>query len=165
MGHGIALWGFMGCGKTTVGKALARRLGWPFVDLDEVLVATHGPIAAQFVAVGEEVFRRREAEALAQLCDHQVRVLSVGGGTPVPEGNRLLLRASYRTVFLDASWSTLTARVHGAQADARPLWNAAARERYDARRPAYEAADVRVSTDALGVDTVVDRIVEALCNE
>jgi shikimate kinase / 3-dehydroquinate synthase len=109
--RGIALVGFMGAGKTTVGRALAARLGWPFLDLDEILVARFGPIADQVARDGLGSFREREAGLVRELCDGAPRVLAAGGGTFADPASRDALRASYRTIWLDATLPELSTRL------------------------------------------------------
>lgn len=152
---GVALGGFMGVGKTTVGRALAARLGLPFLDTDEVLVARHGPIPEQFRR-GEAAFRRREAALVAELCDGVPRVLATGGGVFTRPEHRERLAAHYLLVALTASLEVLRERL--GDAPGRPLW-AEAEDLLEARRPAYARADVTVATDGLAVEEVVARIV------
>jgi len=157
----IALWGFMGSGKSTVGRRLAKCLGWPFVDLDEVLADAHGPIPEQFRQVGEAAFRERERRALADLCDGALRVLATGGGTPMDPVNRARMAEHYRSVFLATSWETVHARL-AADAGGRPLWDDAARDRFRRRQPTYAMADRRVETDGRTVDDIVSTIEEVV---
>ncbi len=151
----MALGGFMGTGKSTVGAALARHLGIPFVDLDAVLVASHGPIATQFARDGEAAFRARERDALRTLCDGLPRVLATGGGAWVDPTHRAWLRAHYHTVVLAAPLETLAERL-GASAE-RPLWSRAA-ALYASRAEAYADADLCVDTATRTVDEVVAHI-------
>ena len=90
----IILIGFMGAGKTTVGKRLAGRLGCRFVDTDEYIVSKAGmPVSEIFERYGEENFRARETDALRDLLSEEdMAVLSVGGGLPMREENRRYLR-------------------------------------------------------------------------
>jgi shikimate kinase len=156
----VALGGFMGTGKSTVGRLLARALALPFVDLDAQLVATFGPIPAQFEAVGEVGFREREAALLQALCDGRPRVLATGGGAWVDERNReALRRGGYHLVVLHAPLDVLEARVGGGD---RPLWDDVVRRRYLERADAYADADVRVSTEHRPPDEVVRQILRSL---
>ena len=99
----VALGGFMGTGKTTVGRKLAERLQFPFVDTDEVLVQRYGPIASQFAEWGEETFRAHEREVVLEHCDNKLRVLATGGGVWTSESLRWYLRESaYFCVVLTA---------------------------------------------------------------
>ncbi|MGH7493949.1 MAG: shikimate kinase [bacterium] len=82
----IFLLGFMGCGKTTIGKLLAPALGWQFVDLDdEVVLSERMPIEQIFAQHGEAYFRRVEADILATLMNRKNAVIALGGGTPTQE--------------------------------------------------------------------------------
>ena len=155
MNRGVALGGFMGSGKTTVGARLAGRMGLPFVDMDAVLAERHGAIPRQFVEDGEQVFRARESSLLAELCDGVPRVLATGGGAWVREEHRALLRRDYWTIVLQASLDELAERVGGGAG--RPLW-ADAVALFETRREAYADADLVVDTGGIDVDAVVARI-------
>jgi len=127
----------MGVGKTTVGTALAARLGLPFVDLDDLLVARHGPIADQLR--DPETFRQREADAVRSLDDGAAHVLATGGGAWLDPESRSALRSQGEVVWLDLPFNTIAAR----RPAGRPLWDARVQERFVARRPVYALADVR----------------------
>ena len=138
----IVLTGFMGAGKSTVGRALAARLGLPFADLDDEIAAAAGaPIPSIFSARGEEGFRALETDAARRvLARPGSEVVASGGGFPTFEANRALVRESNALVLLvDAPFETLWARLAGG--DGRPL----AREReetaalYERRAPIYRA--------------------------
>lgn len=157
--RGVALGGFMGVGKTTVGRRLADRLGLPFVDTDSVLAARHGPIAQQFEAAGEAVFRERERALVAELCDGAPAVVATGGGTWVDPSSRGRLRARFHTVVLRAPLDVIRGR---GVAEGRPLWGDA--ERLLAERAlAYEDADRVVDADR-PVDEIVDEIATGLAS-
>lgn len=106
----LVLTGFMGAGKTTVGRLLAARLGWDFLDLDALIEARAGTtVPAIFSAHGEAHFRRLESQALASALGRNHIVLGLGGGAPEVLTNRLLLEQTpgTATVFLDAPFSVL----------------------------------------------------------
>lgn len=160
--RGVVLGGFMGTGKTTVGRALAARLALPFVDLDDELERRHGPIPVQ-IATGENGFRAREAALIEELCDGVPRVIATGGGAWVDPANRARLAASYRTVVLTAPLDVLGERVRSGGGEAgRPLWDDRIEARLLQRQPAYADAEVHVDVGRRDVDAAVDAILEAL---
>jgi shikimate kinase len=106
----IVLTGFMGAGKTTVGRLLAARLGWDFLDLDAYIESRTGlAVPSIFAAHGEAHFRQFESQALACALGRENIVLALGGGTPEILTNRLLLEQTpaTATIFLDAPFPTL----------------------------------------------------------
>ncbi|MGE5707624.1 MAG: 3-dehydroquinate synthase [Bacteroidota bacterium] len=129
----IALVGFMGTGKTSVGKALAERLGWPYRDSDEWIEKKEGSIPAIFENQGEAAFRDFETEALRTLTNERC-VLATGGGAVLREENRALLERGL-VVVLDASLATIEERVNASD---RPL-RGRLKELYEARQPLYRA--------------------------
>jgi shikimate kinase len=142
----VAIVGYMGSGKTTVGHMLAGTLGWEFVDLDSTITKAAGlAIPEIFRASGEEHFRNLEHRALVDVLDGTPeRVVACGGGIILrPENRRLLERAA--TVFLEEEVDTLFGRTRGAD---RPLRADTLKEferRYAARLPLYEeVADLKV---------------------
>ncbi len=149
----------MGAGKTTVGRLLAARLRWPFVDTDEVLAARHGPVAAQ-LREGEGVFRAREAAVIAECCDGKRRVLATGGGAFVDPDSRRRLLASYVTVHLEVSLPEVARRLVGGPD--RPLFDAGAPARWQERQAAYAEAHLHVSTAERAPQEVVDCVLMAL---
>jgi shikimate kinase len=157
--QGVVLVGFMGAGKTAVGRALASKLGWAHVDTDDELVRAHGSIASQFLS-GVEAFRAREAALIASLCDGALRVLSVGGGALETPGTWLALQQSYRSVWLDAPFEVCASRVgHGHE---RPLWDASVVERFADRRARYALASLRVDAASGDPEHVAKVILGAL---
>lgn len=147
----------MGTGKSSVGKALAARLGWPFVDVDDALEARFGPIPEQFAKDGEAVFRAREAAMLRALADGEPRVVATGGGAWVDPANRAVLREHHALVVLQAPLEVLAARV--GQDPHRPLWDEGVAARYRSRASAYADADLHVDTGAQPLDAAVEEIV------
>ena len=163
----IVLIGPPGAGKSTVGEALARRLGQPFVDLDREIEQREGRrIGEIFARSGEPYFRRLEREVSEELGRGPgSAVVATGGGWVTNEGVVALLRRGGRIMYLETSPERALARLEGA-AGTRPLLAgpdpiAALRMLLQARRPLYEAAaDVVIPTDLLTVQEVTDRIVE-----
>ena len=142
----VFLVGFMGAGKSTTGRALARRLGCMFVDLDARISARFGlEVAEIFRRHGEPVFRAEEARQLAACGRWADVVVATGGGTFAAEGNRAVIADLGVSVFLDVSWEEITRRLPGKRAE-RPLFATpeAALELYRARLPFYRAADLQV---------------------
>ncbi len=162
----IVLTGFMGAGKTTVGRMLAERLGWTFVDLDDVIVETAGEsIATLFAEYGEAEFRERERAALDQVLAVNEMVLALGGGALETEANRVRLRASSgtRVIFLEAPLGVLLGRCEDQQRDgagaARPiLADPALLERYTRRLPQYRAAHHTLTTAGSEPTEIVEKI-------
>ena len=161
----VYLVGFMGAGKSTVGRALAERLGVPFVDLDEAFESLSGmTIRRAFEEHGEAWFREREAELLRGTEALPEAVVALGGGTFTFPENRSVVKRSGRSVFLDVPFEVVAARL-GTKAADRPLFRSLeeARALYDARLPSYRLSDRILALEGdEGVDAVVERIVGAL---
>lgn len=111
----IVLMGFMGAGKTTIGKELAKALGYEFIDTDERIEREQGrKISDIFSEDGEEVFREMETDLLKNLQNSEDKfVLSIGGGMPVRVENRSLLRSLGTVVYLKTSKEEIIRRVSG----------------------------------------------------
>jgi shikimate kinase / 3-dehydroquinate synthase len=158
----IFLTGFMGSGKTSVGRALSRNLGLPFLDLDELISARAGSsIAEIFSCAGEEAFRALERKALAETASAgRPCVVATGGGLPAHPLNRRLMKASGVVVNLHASFETLRSRIPGD--GSRPLWKDDALALYQARAGAYADADLVVMTDNRPVEEIAMEIASSL---
>jgi shikimate kinase len=164
----LVLTGFMGAGKSTIGRLLADRLRWNFLDLDAHLEARTGSTIPQlFAEQGEARFRRLESTALASALAHTNTVLALGGGTPEELTNRLLLEQTPGTftVFLDAPFPTLYDRCMlqdlGDPALARPVLAdpAAAQLRFERRHPLYRRlAGLTIVTAHQTPDQTVDAL-------
>ena len=145
----IYLVGFMGCGKSTVGRALADELGWSFFDLDEEIERRESTtIAAIFDERGEEQFREIETAALRDRV-HMVQsgrpqVIALGGGTFLREDNFELVTNNGVTVWLDCLFSMIERRVSGATH--RPLARDLTQleKLFEVRKPGYARADFRI---------------------
>ena len=142
----IVLAGFMGSGKTTVGRLLAARLGWQFIDLDSAVERSKGKTVPQiFAEDGEDFFRQAEAAALAELLQQPQTVIALGGGSPTALAVRDLLAGDGALVLfhLHAPFSVLyercMAQARDPRATSRPLLSdlAAAERRYTHRVPIY----------------------------
>jgi len=161
--HNVVLIGFMGTGKTAVGRALAARLGLAFVDTDAVVEERAGrPVARIFAEDGEERFRRLESEAVASAGDREGAVIATGGGVVLRPENMARLRRRGMVVALRAAPEAIVARV-GAGAD-RPLLGDHPEERVrrllEERGPLYQDADLVVDTSNLSADEIA-RCIEA----
>jgi shikimate kinase len=158
----LILIGMMGSGKTTVGRALARRLNMRFVDLDRVIEMKTGKSVAQiFETDGEAAFREWETRALQELTNEQNIVLSVGGGAPMRAQNFEMLKKIGKIVFLEASAKTVRERVERKRAK-RPLLRQNRNdtiERLLAERiEVYKKADWVVNVDEKSVPAIVRQI-------
>jgi len=155
----VFLVGFMGAGKTTVGRHLARLLGWDFVDLDEEIVAAERRSIPQIFALeGEAYFRRREADILASLRDRTRLIVACGGGTYAHEDNRRLIDRLGRSVWIQLPLEVALRRC--ASVPGRPLLKdgAQAEALYRRRLPSYRAAALHVDAGDLPAEEVAERI-------
>ena len=146
----VALTGFMGAGKSTAGRRLARLLAIPFIDTDAEIEKEHGPIAAIFERQGESEFRRYEREAIERISRSGPVVLAVGGGAVLDAGNRRMLRRDGCIVNLTLKPETAYRRV--AHRTHRPLLGATPtletiREIMQSRAAAYADNDLSVAVD------------------
>jgi shikimate kinase len=146
----IALIGLMGCGKTSLGKALAKRTGKRFVDLDGVVRRKAGmEISDIFECCGEDAFRKLETEAVKEIAARKNQIISTGGGVVLRDENRLALKKSAFILFIDRPVERILEDV---DARGRPLLKEG-KERlyalYDARIGLYRAwADAIVANDS-----------------
>ena len=151
----VFLTGYMGAGKSTVGRLLAQKLAYRFVDTDQQLVRQfHKPVSKIFEDEGEAVFRQAEADLVRELLGERAVVVSTGGGTLTREETLAAVRSQPDTllVYLEAPIETLYERVIFSRKE-RPLLNVpnsetVFRERFEARRGYYEQAHCRVQTSA-----------------
>ena len=159
----IVLTGFMGSGKSTAGPLLAARLGWRFVDVDDVIEGEAGmKIAEIFARHGEAAFRERERATIARLAAEDGLVLALGGGAIESAETRELLLKSAGTllVHLEVGLATTLARCGGTE-HTRPVLadHANLARRYERRLPLYRMAHVSIRTDALTPEEVVEAVV------
>lgn len=173
-GGPVLLVGMMGAGKTTVGRLLAARLGWRYVDSDdEVEAATGRTVRQLFEEGGEPAFRPLESRALAAAIGEGGKmVVGVAGGAVLDPANRALLRRSGTVVWLRADPETLARRIVRPGTNAggpghRPLLEhdpEGVLKRLDVeRRPLYqEVADVVVDVDDVAPGAVADQVLEAI---
>jgi shikimate kinase len=160
---GLYLVGFMGSGKTTIGRHLAHRMGWSFFDLDhEIEAAEKSTIADLFDARGEPEFRRIESEMLRQHIHSIERgrpaVLALGGGAFVDTANRELILQNGIAIWLDCPFERVQRRV--GDASDRPLARDPLRfaALYESRRAIYALADVQLTIDSDDPEPALDAI-------
>jgi shikimate kinase len=162
----ILLVGMMGCGKTTTGALVARRLGWDYRDSDADVEAMTGRTVPEiFASDGEAAFRKAEAEVLANACTRaEPTVIAVAGGAVLNADNRTLIRECGTVVWLRAEPQRLAERV--GDGVGRPLLEGDKSEimaRLLAERAPYyaEVADAVIDVDPLTPDQVADRVLDA----
>jgi shikimate kinase len=165
--------GFMGAGKSSVGRVLGEQLGWAFVDLDERIERRERrTVAEMFRDYGEAGFRRMERAALAELLgelrSRSGKVVALGGGAFAQKHNTDLIEAAkVPTMFLDASaeelWRRCKKQAEGEQIE-RPLLGSLAsfRELYQTRRPHYLKAAFRLEIDSKTVEEIAAEVTRAL---
>src|SRR5262245_6180433 len=165
MSDNVILVGFMGAGKSTVGRVLARRLGRCFVETDEVLPARDGrTIPDIFRLQGEARFRQLEGEALESLALKSGDVIATGGGLPCREGRMARLRELGTVIWLKGDREVALERAR--RSGARPMLAGRAPGEIEAlyreREPYYRKAHLTLDTTGLTIDQVVSRILSIL---
>ena len=161
----VYLVGFMAAGKTTVARALGRRLDWRVLDIDEVVEQRERlSVSDIFARHGEPYFRMAERAALTEQIGIPHLVVATGGGTFAEPQNRAMINAAGLSVWLDIPLDRALARV---PADGRrPL--AADREAferlYHSRRTAYQQAHIRVDAGRQGIDALVEQLMDLLAH-
>jgi len=164
--RGLVLIGFMGSGKTSVGREIAGRLGVEFLDLDERIEKAAGRSVRQiFEVLGEPAFREMEREAVREAVTVPGRVIATGGGAFQDGENRRRLKGYAPVVFLEVTPEEVLARLPDDRTRPlmpgdRPGGKQEIAERMRERRAAYERADLAVATDGVPVSRVADRILE-----
>jgi len=175
VGHAqaVILIGFMGAGKSSVGRAMAEQLGWTFEDLDERIEQREKVTVAEiFRTAGESGFRKAETSTLKELLEDlrggPKKVIALGGGAFVQESNaRLIEAANIPTVFLDANAEELRSRCQRQselQGIERPLLGSPKRfrELYEERRPQYLRASFKHETGGKAVAEIAAELIQAL---
>ena len=168
-GDDIVLIGFMGAGKSSVGRTLARMTGLPRFDTDEMVAARFSLTVSEiFETRGEEAFREAEADALRELAGKRGAIITTGGGILLRAGNADLMRGLGTVVHLEADEETLFRRIN--RRTTRPLLRtenprATLTELLRVRLPLYRtAADLEVDTSHLTHDEVATKILNHIEN-
>lgn len=168
LNHNVILIGFMGSGKTAIGKKLAGQRKAELIDTDSWIERLEGRTITQiFAAEGEDYFRQLETESLKMLlADQQKRIIATGGGLPMNTENRLLLRQLGTVVYLRASSDEVMRRLRGD--NTRPLLRdgdtlKTIKQLMELRVPVYEqTADIVIDTDGKDKSTIMEEIVSAI---
>jgi shikimate kinase len=153
----------MGAGKTTVGRILADKLGFHFIDLDEIVEANAGrSVRAIFAELGEDEFRRLEREALEHARDMKQTVIALGGGAFISNENRAIIDQTGESVWLDCPLEICLGRIE--RDGSRPLLAGETEMKalLDRRRPFYALADHVVSTGDCAAEEAAQRVFAAL---
>jgi len=157
----------MGAGKTAVGRAVALKLGVPFLDSDaEIETAANLSVPEIFQRDGEAFFRKRETEVIRRLLETQKGILSTGGGAYLAEVNRTNIAQEGVAVWLDADLDLLWNRVR--HRDTRPLLRtdnprATLADIFAQRTPIYQLAELRVTCgEDLSIEAMAERVIETL---
>ncbi len=160
----LVLTGFMGAGKTTIGRIIAERLGREFVDMDSMIERREGkPIREIFQTRGEEYFRACEAQLCVELASRKNLIIATGGGALIDPGNRERFREAF-VVCLDASPDEIVMRLNGALD--RPLlgdgdMTERVKQLLTARQAAYAQIKCHIDTNTSNPQEVADRILAA----
>ena len=158
--------GLAGSGKTTVGRGVAERLGRPFLDLDQEILRREGKatVGEVFRARGEAHFRRLEADLTSELASRTGMVISPGGGWIMTPGTLEALQRVAYLIYLRVSPETALARI-GADRGNRPLLDhpdplGELRHQVAVRGPKYETADLVIDAEHIGIQEVIEMVIE-----
>ncbi|MEQ6387930.1 shikimate kinase [Bacillaceae bacterium S4-13-58] len=157
----IYLVGFMGSGKSTVGKLLGERLGIDFYDLDEEIEKmTKQSIPEIFQKVGEEGFRRYESELLKNISSSKPKIIATGGGVVEKQANRIFMKENGIVIYLHTEFKSIEKRLENDEN--RPLWSKSFEGKkalYIRRLTLYEdCAHKKIHTDQLSPNTIAEKI-------
>jgi shikimate kinase len=167
----VTLIGYRGCGKSSVGRLLAERLGWPYTDADEEIERLSKQTIRQiFAERGELAFRDLEEETIARLLESEELILAAGGGAVLRELTRQRMKSAGPVVWLTASPETLIERIGKDETTAqrRPDLTsqgglAEIRTLLEQRTPLYRsAADLQIDTEGLSPDEIADNLIDGL---
>lgn len=162
----IVFIGFMGVGKTTIGKRVAKKLYRDFIDVDEEIEKEYGmPVSQIFNKLGEKAFREREKNLITDLCKHKLKIISLGGGAFLQEDIRKVCLSECIVFFLDLSWEGWKDRI-SLIIDSRPVLQGKSIEEIEElfykRQEIYSVHHSKVATDNHDSEEVADYIVDSL---
>ncbi|CDQ39081.1 MULTISPECIES: shikimate kinase [Virgibacillus] len=162
----IVLIGFMGVGKTTIGKEIAKKLFRDFIDADQEIEATFGlPASEIFQTYGEHVFRQKEKEIIQGLCNQKLKIISLGGGAFLQEDIRKMCLDKCIVFYLDLSWESWQDRI-SLLIDSRPVLQGKSLDEikalFEERKSIYQDHHSTVPTDQLMIDEAASYIVDSL---
>lgn len=167
----ITLIGYRGCGKSSVGRLLAERLGWSCADADEEIERdSNRSIRQIFTEQGELAFRDLEEKTIARLLEREELILAAGGGAVLRESTRQRMKAAGPVIWLTASPETLLERIgnDASTGQRRPDLTsqgglAEIRTLLEQRTPLYRStADMQIDTEGLSLEEIADRLVDGL---
>ncbi len=153
----VFLIGYMGCGKSTIGRYIAKDMGWRFIDMDDFVEKQIGCSISQFFAdKGEDEFRKAEAQALKNLASEHNAIIATGGGAPCHFDNIDVMRAAGLTIYIKVEPQVLAARLKDAK-NQRPLLAGKSDDelldfissQLKSREPFYSKAEMSVDGDRL----------------
>lgn len=162
----IVLIGFMGVGKTSIGKSVAKKLYRDFIDIDEEIEREYRmPTSEIFKTIGEKAFREKEKATIINYCKQKLKIISVGGGAFLQEEIRNTCLSESIVFFLDLSWEHWQERI-SLLIDSRPVLQGKnideIKELFHERQPIYAKHHSKVETDNLIIDEVADFIADSL---
>ena len=162
----IVFIGFMGAGKTTIGKLVAKKLYRDFIDIDEEIEREYKmPVSQIFAEMGEAAFREREKSMTISRCQQKLQVISIGGGAYLQEEIKKVCLSSCIVIYLDISWNAWHKRL-GLLINSRPVLQGKSikeiEELYYKRREGYFPYHSKVEIDNQSMEEIADQIVESL---
>ncbi len=167
-GKNIVLIGFMGVGKTTIGRLLAEKLERPFIDIDQEIESEYQmPITEIFSELGEKAFREKEKNVIKNYCKQKQKVLSLGGGAFMQEEIRETCLANSIVVHLDISWEAWKERL-SLLVESRPVLQGKTLEEVEVlfyERQSFYKGHTQIITDGLTEEDIADQVMASLEGE
>jgi shikimate kinase len=162
----IVFIGFMGAGKTTIGKLVAKKLYRDFIDIDEEIEREYKmPVSQIFAEMGEAEFRKKEKELTTLICEQKLQIISIGGGAFIQEEIKKVCLSSCIVIYLDISWDAWKQRL-GLIIKSRPVLQGKSIEEIEElfykRKEAYYPYHSKVEIDNQSMEEIADQIVESL---